>query len=125
MFCFAWKVGMNKQRYEDGWISAFGAQVVGIVCIWLWVGTLSVLIMGPMRILGATRERYFRDSAIVFAAVVVFCYHRIAITMTIVFLSMAGSLGWPGTSVQTAGIQVSNDRALVATIRVFGVNMRM
>jgi len=41
--------------YSGGWTSAFGAQVVGVICIVLWVGATSLMVMIPLRLLGIMR----------------------------------------------------------------------
>jgi len=41
--------------YSGGWTSAFGAQVIGIICIILWVSATSIAVMLPMRLLGIMR----------------------------------------------------------------------
>jgi len=41
--------------YKDGWMSAFGAQVVGILCIASWVAVWSTIILLPLRLLGFLR----------------------------------------------------------------------
>mmetsp|Transcript_41220 Transcript_41220/g.96812 ORF Transcript_41220/g.96812 Transcript_41220/m.96812 type:complete len:547 (-) Transcript_41220:54-1694(-) len=40
---------------KDAWVSAFGAQIVGLICIILWVAGWSLLIMVPMRLAGFLR----------------------------------------------------------------------
>jgi len=52
---FGCTLDANGNCYKDGWKSAFGAQVVGIICIALWVVGWSLLILLPMRLLGVLR----------------------------------------------------------------------
>jgi len=49
---FSCEVDHTGACYSGGWTSAFGAQVVGILCIILWVSATSLLVMIPMRVAG-------------------------------------------------------------------------
>jgi len=42
----------DTKCYSGAWTSALGAQVVGIICIILWVASTSLLVMIPLRLLG-------------------------------------------------------------------------
>mmetsp|Transcript_39172 Transcript_39172/g.90453 ORF Transcript_39172/g.90453 Transcript_39172/m.90453 type:complete len:541 (-) Transcript_39172:41-1663(-) len=52
---FSCEVDADGACYSGGWTSALGAQVVGIICIILWVGATSLAAMVPMRVLGIMR----------------------------------------------------------------------
>eukprot|EP00971_Amphidinium_carterae_P187733 3726210-Amphidinium_carterae.1 len=52
---FSCEVDADGNCYSGGWTSALGAQVVGIICIILWVGATSLAVMVPLRVMGIMR----------------------------------------------------------------------
>jgi len=52
---FSCSVDADGNCYSGGWTSAFGAQVVGIIVIALWVAGTSTAVFLPLRLLGILR----------------------------------------------------------------------